>query len=189
MNTSYKFSALHVHFHHKNFRAFRQALEAARTAAANATNNNTHHAALSSSGSRSWQKSLGQSPINTHVGAASTEVANVRDPMGRTVLHLACSSVDPASMPFLQALLEHPLIDVNVQDMESGWTPLHRALWVGHLAAAVLLVARNDVNLELKDHEGYTAFDLYNSTVEGTVPPTGPYVDQKRDLFIWGTHR
>lgn len=37
----------------------------------------------------------------------------------------------------------------------------------------------------LKDFDGYTAFDLYNSTVEGTKPEEAG----DADLFTWGTNR
>lgn len=32
-------------------------------------------------------------------------------------------------------LLGHPGINVNLQDVESKWTPLHRALYSGNIAA------------------------------------------------------
>jgi inhibitor of Bruton tyrosine kinase len=39
----------------------------------------------------------------------------------------------------------------------------------------------------LKDLEGYTAFDLYNSTVEHTKPTPSP--DGFADLFTWGANK
>lgn len=50
---------------------------------------------------------------------------------------------------------------------------------------SVLLLQRSDIDITLKDYEGYTAFDLYNSTVEGTKPGG----DDGLDLFTWGTNR
>jgi alpha-tubulin suppressor-like RCC1 family protein len=50
----------------------------------------------------------------------------------------------------------------------------------------------------IKDHEGYTAFDVYNSTVDGTKPlpdchprdPTDSSIARLlADLFTWGTNR
>lgn len=61
---------------------------------------------------------------------------NARDWLGRTVLHLACSAADPASTEYARMLLAHPGTNVNTQDMESHWTPLHRALYNGNLSAA-----------------------------------------------------
>jgi hypothetical protein len=61
---------------------------------------------------------------------------NARDAFGRTVLHAACSSVDPAALEFVRLLLAHPAINPNAQDHESHWTPLHRALYAGNITAA-----------------------------------------------------
>jgi hypothetical protein len=42
----------------------------------------------------------------------------------------------------------------------------------------------------LKDLEGYTAFDLYNSTVEDTKPPHSPSGEHGfADLYTWGANR
>lgn len=50
---------------------------------------------------------------------------------------------------------------------------------------SVFLLQRSDTDTYLKDFEGYTAFDLYNSTVEGTKPD----LRDVTDLFTWGTNR
>jgi hypothetical protein len=68
---------------------------------------------------------------------------------------------------FFSILLRNPNISVNLQDYESGYTPLHRALFSGHIKAARDLLLRNDIDPSIKDVEGMTAFDLYNGTVEG----------------------
>lgn len=132
---------------------------------------------------------------------------NARDRLGRTVLHLACSSIDPSGMDYVRLLLGHPAVDVNLQDVESQWTALHRALYQGNIAAAcvsqcwqhhlytplscvdfrILLLQRSDTDTSLKDTEGYTAFDLYNSTVEGTKP--SEFDKEYTELFTWGTNR
>ena len=67
--------------------------------------------------------------------ALPTEV-NARDWLGRTVLHLSCSAMDPAATEYARMLLAHPGTSANMQDMESHWTPLHRALYNGNLSAA-----------------------------------------------------
>ena len=59
---------------------------------------------------------------------------NARDWLGRTALHLACTSVE--YIDYVRALLRHPNIDVNLPDVESLWTPLHRALYSANLSAA-----------------------------------------------------
>ena len=42
---------------------------------------------------------------------------------GLNILHHAATS---NNVGFVTALLEHPLVDVYLQDYESGWTALHR---------------------------------------------------------------
>ncbi|KIO26840.1 hypothetical protein M407DRAFT_23900 [Tulasnella calospora MUT 4182] len=197
MKTAYRQYPLHAQFHNRNLRAFRQILEATRSAPATAPTDGIvlGRTPGSGSGPRSWQNSWGQSSIHAHLatgGAAS--IINGRDSHGRTILHCVCSSTDPTALQYLQAVLAHPYIDVNLRDLESGWTALHRALWCGNLSAAMMLMSRTDLQLELRDNEGYTAFDLYNSTVEGTTPPltvhgAGFATAKGRDLFMWGTSR
>lgn len=109
---------------------------------------------------------------------------NVRDALGRTVLHLAAASTAPSAPEYIRMLLAHPHINVNLQDYESHWTALHHALYHGNIATALLLLQRNDIEPDLKDLEGYRAFDLYNSTVEHTKPDKGNGL-----LYTWGTNR
>ncbi|KAG8936134.1 hypothetical protein FRC02_004452 [Tulasnella sp. 418] len=161
-------SPLHIHFLNKGLARFRQVLESIKP--------NANSSGLSSSGPRSWQNN---SPANVQ-----TCDINARDHMGRTVLHLACTSLEPYALEFVKALLQHPAINVNAHDDESHWTALHRALWVGNLPAVVLLLQHADMDTGIKDYDGYTAFDLYSSTIEGTLPTPGA-----QDLFIWGSNR
>lgn len=51
----------------------------------------------------------------------------------------------------------------------------------------VLLLKRSDVDVSLKDYEGYTAYDLYNSTLETTKPSSSGNVPA--ELFTWGANR
>ena len=104
------------------------------------------------------------------------------------MLHLLCASDDPLATEFLQLLLTHPSVNVNLQDEESGWTALHRALYAGHIHIALILLERTDIDYYIKDWEGLTAFDLYNTTVEGTCPSD---MDEGSgaDLFVWGGNR
>jgi ankyrin repeat protein len=83
------------------------------------------------------------------------------------VLHLAASSASPQAYTFFTILLRNPSISVNLQDAENGYTALHRALYAGNIRAARDLLARSDVDVAVKDSEGLTAFDVYNSTVDG----------------------
>ncbi|KAK3303237.1 uncharacterized protein B0T15DRAFT_267979 [Chaetomium strumarium] len=120
-----------------------------------------------SGNARHGQTCLGRSEVNS------------RDHVGLTVLLRAASSTAENAIAFVEALLEHPAIDIYVQDPESGWNALHRALYAGNIAIARLLLEkeRRDLTghtaplhrvgqlIKTKDHEGKTPFDLYNSTV------------------------
>jgi inhibitor of Bruton tyrosine kinase len=62
----------------------------------------------------------------------------------------------------------------------------------------MLLLQRSDIDVTLKDYEGYTAFDLYNSTIEHSKPSMdlgcGYSADHmaaytSADLFTWGVNR
>ena len=112
-----------------------------------------------------------------NTGLGRNEV-NSRDYAGLTILLRAASSTAENAISFLEALLEHPAIDIHVQDPESGWNALHRALYAGNISIARLLLdkERKDLTgytsssrvgqlIKTKDHEGNAPFDLYNSTI------------------------
>ena len=181
---------LHDLFNTRNIQAFQRLLEAS-------TDRRVFSGApsSSSSGPKSWTRTSGVIVVDV----------NARDSLGRTVLHLASSSLE--SIEYVRALLKHPNIDLNIMDLESHWTALHRALYFANIPAAcvhnalyfsnsflkknyipsrLLLLQRSDLDTSLKDLEGYTAFDLYNSTVNDTKPSAK---DLKAELFTWGTNR
>ena len=54
------------------------------------------------------------------------------------------------------------------------------------MAARLLLLQCPGIDTSLKDLEGYTAFDLYNSTVNDTSPSEG---DTEAELYTWGANR
>ena len=119
-------SNLHAYFHLRNQQAFQRLLDASiRAHPASAA------APLSSSSGRSWNR---PSPLSSAAAVPPCDV-NTRDWLGRTVLHLAVSCLDPAALEYVRLLLGHPKIDINSMDTESRWTALHRALYVGNLAA------------------------------------------------------
>ncbi|KAI9507165.1 hypothetical protein F5148DRAFT_1149969 [Russula earlei] len=138
-----------------------------------------------------------QAAFQRHLQTALPIHVNARDFLGRTVLHLASTSTARAATEYVRLLLAHPAVNVNLQDTESHWTALHRALYHGNITAAyaihsvifpILLLKRSEIDTSLKDFEGYRAFDVYNTTVEDTMP-------NKRasrrglELYTWGTNR
>ena len=84
---------------------------------------------------------LSDTLAGNHVGNSLGRMAlpsvnvNEKDRDGRTALHLACSLLD--CLEYVRLLLKHPSISVNVADAESRYTPLHRALYVANLPAAL----------------------------------------------------
>lgn len=170
-------TALHAYFNLRTQQAFQRLLDAPTRTPSSAP------LGLSSSGGKSWGR---PSPLSSAASAAID--VNARDWLGRTALHLAASATDPSAPEYVRMLLAHPNINVNVADTESHWTALHRALYHGNIASAVQLLQRSDIDVSLKDLEGYTAFDLYNSTVEGTKPSLA---DKQliADIFTWGANR
>ena len=105
---------------------------------------------------------------------------NSRDHAGLTLLLRASSSTSPNAILFVEALLDHPATDIYIQDAESGWNALHRALYNGNVSTARLLLERERRELreslggtisrvghliKTKDHEGNSPFDVYNATI------------------------
>ncbi|CAK7225932.1 hypothetical protein SBRCBS47491_006055 [Sporothrix bragantina] len=124
---------------------------------------------------------LGPAKSGAGSGTIGKNEINSRDHAGLTILLRAAASSSENAVLFVQALLEHPAIDIYVQDPESGWNALHRALYAGNIAIARLLllkerkdiagqtlgapVGRTGQLIKTKDHEGNSPFDLYNSTI------------------------
>ncbi|KAM0746914.1 RCC1/BLIP-II [Meredithblackwellia eburnea MCA 4105] len=133
--------------------------------------------------------SLGTSPSHSSFhpnsqGGILTAELNRRDHFGRTVLHLAASELGEWALDWVELLLGVNGLQVNAVDTESGWTALHRALYVGNIPAALLLLRHPSLDPRTKDHEGLSAYDVLNSTIEGTNPVLSP-----GELFTWGSNR
>ncbi|KAL3460433.1 hypothetical protein BJX64DRAFT_184587 [Aspergillus heterothallicus] len=112
----------------------------------------------------------------------SRDELNARDQYGNTLLHHIASSPRPTAVDFALTLLEVPHVDIYAQDLESGWTALHRALYAGNATIAQALMVRDaqdatDLSkpgalghpsgslIKIKDREGYSPFDVYMATI------------------------
>ena len=112
---------------------------------------------------------------------------NSKDAHGVTLLHLMASSSADGAADFGLALLEISMLDLYVQDLESGWTALHRALYSGNISLARAIMDRDIRDLhgsggathaggliKIKDHEGNSPFDVYATTIALRMIPHGP---------------
>ncbi|KUJ23066.1 uncharacterized protein LY89DRAFT_635209 [Mollisia scopiformis] len=131
------------------------------------------------------RKVSGQPGTTSSAKGASTTLGraeiNSRDYGGLTILHRAASSTTENATSFAMALLEHPAIDLYIQDTENGWTALHRALYFGNITLARAIIekdAREPTSqmgnagqraissvIKVKDYEGNSPFDVYNATI------------------------
>ena len=136
-------------------------------------------------------KALSGNQIRTSSSIATTKsLANVtlsradinwRDSHGVTLLHHIASSTSENASEFGVALLQWPLLDLYLQDEESGWTALHRALYFGNITIARALIARDMQDsiahstaatsqgagglIKMKDREGNSPFDVYGASI------------------------
>ncbi|KIW62974.1 hypothetical protein PV04_09858 [Phialophora macrospora] len=133
-----------------------------------------------------YRKNSGHTVANAtpskNAGAVLTRAdLNTKDSFGRTILHHAASSRSEDALQFVKVLLEMPFLDLSIQDLESGWTPLHRALYFGNISAAHALMARDIQDatdytttaqrshagglVKIKDHEGNSPFEVFGLTI------------------------
>lgn len=117
---------------------------------------------------------------------------NWRDSKGVTLLHYIASSTDENASQYARALLRVPLLDLFIQDAESEWTALHRALYFGNITIARALINRNAQDvvahsnlgvaqitsglIKIKDREGNSPFDVYNSSITNRIIRRAPAV-------------
>lgn len=110
---------------------------------------------------------------------------NWRDAHGVTLLHYIASSTKESAPHFASALLQVPFLDLYMQDAESGWTSLHRALYFGNIDIARALLSRDAQDsigynqsggqygagglVKIKDHEGKSPFDVYGASITNRV--------------------
>ncbi|KAI9839758.1 MAG: hypothetical protein M1838_004269, partial [Thelocarpon superellum] len=132
-----------------------------------------------------WSPTMSAAKVESPWAALNLTRAdvNLRDRNGLTILMHAASSTSKTALGFARALLEHPLTDLYVQDLESGWTALHRALYFGNVTIARAIMDRDlqdargklqigaglPINagriIKVKDREGNSPFDVLNATV------------------------
>ena len=110
---------------------------------------------------------------------------NSRDAHGVSLLHHMASSTADNASSYALAYLELPMLDLYIQDLESGWTSLHRALYFGNVTIARALMDRDNRDataltstpgaygagelIKIKDREGNSPFDVFGATVTNRI--------------------
>ncbi|KAM3419009.1 hypothetical protein BST61_g4965 [Cercospora zeina] len=133
---------------------------------------------VASSPSASVRSRKPNTPRTPAAGAFVLSKADIngRDNLGMTLLHHVASCTTENAVAFATALIDHPLIDLYIQDLENGWTALHRAFYFGNVTIARLILERDSGNifaakqvnqlLKVKDREGLGPLDLYAATIK-----------------------
>lgn len=138
-----------------------------------------------SRGQSEWHMGTRGSKAVGNITLRRVEV-NSKDAHGATLLHLIASSAAADASSYALAFLETPLLDLYVQDQESGWTALHRALYFGNVTIARALMDRDTRGatsisgahnagglIKIKDREGNSPFDVFNATITNRILPHG----------------
>ncbi|MCJ1382382.1 hypothetical protein MMC17_005495 [Xylographa soralifera] len=129
-------------------------------------------------------KTAKNNKVSTGVTLTRADI-NARDAHGVTLLHhIASSSVEGVSC-FALAFVGLPLLDLYIQDLESGWTALHRALYSGNVTIARALMDRDrrdatdysKINgshnvgglIKIKDREGNSPFDVFAASITNRI--------------------
>ena len=110
---------------------------------------------------------------------------NSQDAHAVTLLHHIASSTTENAPLFAQALLDLPMLDLYAQDLESGWTALHRALYSGNVTIARALMDHDYQDafghgnvggthviggiIKIKDREGNSPFDVYGLSITNRI--------------------
>ncbi|KAI5369675.1 Putative regulator of chromosome condensation 1/beta-lactamase-inhibitor protein II [Septoria linicola] len=133
------------------------------------------YASSPSASAKSKRANTPRTPAGGAVVLTKADI-NGRDSGGMTLLHHAASSNNENAVAFATALIEYPFIDLYVQDLENGWTALHRAFYFGNITIARLILERDSGNifvskqvnqlLKIKDREGLGPLDLYAATIK-----------------------
>ncbi|KAJ3322116.1 hypothetical protein HDV06_003567 [Boothiomyces sp. JEL0866] len=87
---------------------------------------------------------------------------NYRDEAGNTP-HLY--AVSNNNFKLVEILLEKGA-NINQQDLESGYTPLHKCLIKGNLRMALLLLEYPNIDFDIRDNEGLNFMDMLNATMK-----------------------
>ena len=122
--------------------------------------------------------------LSNNVNLSRADV-NYKDSFGVTLLHHISSSPAPTASLFALAFLDISFLDLYAQDLESGWTALHRALYFGNITIARALINRDSQDsvrhggtvgahaagglIKIKDREGNSPFDVFGASITNRI--------------------
>lgn len=115
-----------------------------------------------------------------YLKSACTNAVHNHDSLGRYLLHVAASA---GRMRIVDWLVEAGAV-INIRDVESGYTPLHRALFYGQLSVARYLLSKQ-ASLGRKDNDNLTPLD---HLVLDRLAHHGPDIKLPCDVYVWGSN-
>lgn len=80
---------------------------------------------------------LGNIKLLQHCVTVCANPFRIQDSVGRNVLHVAASC---GHLQIVHWLLARMKVKVNICDLESNWTALHRSIYYGQLGVSALLL-------------------------------------------------
>ncbi|XP_017866421.1 PREDICTED: inhibitor of Bruton tyrosine kinase isoform X1 [Drosophila arizonae] len=125
------------------------------------------------------KRSIDDQKLATFIAKTCANFCNIPDYLGRTAVHM-CASV--ARYRILEWLLNQGAL-VNERDWESGFTPLHRALFYGSIDCAVLLL-RYGGSLEVLDEDTRCPLQAICRKCDQEQQ-----VESQNEALVWGSNR
>ncbi|KAF5293017.1 hypothetical protein FQA39_LY13786 [Lamprigera yunnana] len=106
---------------------------------------------------------------------------DVKDNIGRTALHIAASC---GRIHVIQWLIKCKQANINIRDLESGYTPLHRSIFYGKINAFIYLT-RLGANASIMDFNNLTSLEhaVKDSNISSQLK-----MIYFGEVYVWGTN-
>ncbi|XP_023939294.2 inhibitor of Bruton tyrosine kinase [Bicyclus anynana] len=128
------------------------------------------------------KRSVGDEALASFIKSTCANFAKAFDFEGRTALHMSASRGRNALMEWLIRHSSDAFI--NARDRESGYTPLHRSIFYGHIHSAVNLM-KLGVNTDIVDKDDYKALEHAMLDKQYMYKLTG---NEPCDAYVWGSN-
>ncbi|XP_025837638.1 inhibitor of Bruton tyrosine kinase [Agrilus planipennis] len=103
----------------------------------------------------------------------------VKDSLGRTSLHIAASC---GRTNIVKWLINYKHANINVKDIESGYTPLHRSIYYGKIHTAISLL-KMGACIDTSDLDGLTVLE---HAMKDLQLPLEPCISNSGEIYVWG---